>query len=254
MPARWLIVAVTVGALFIEAGSAKAQFGRGGYGYGGYGFGGYGLGGYGAGSTPMGSAMAGSGIYMMGAGRFMQGAGQFNALSGQGAISYQQAYSMALDNRLKYEQTYFQARRENSSARAEMAAMRPHYTPERYAAANRARIPGRLSPSQWDPGSGVFVWPQNLASDEFANDRRPIEALFEVRDADPSAAGLGTTNYRQIRVAVTMLSDHLHSLIHEMSPDEYIPCSKFLKSLEYEARFVAPGAEAGVPPSDSASR
>jgi len=191
---------------------------------------------------------------MMGAGRFMQGAGQFNALSGQGAISYQQAYSMALDNRLKYEQTYFQARRENSSARAEMAAMRPHYTPERYAAANRARIPGRLSPSQWDPGSGVFVWPQNLASDEFANDRRPIEALFEVRDADPSAAGLGTTNYRQIRVAVTMLFDHLHSLIHEMSPDEYIPCSKFLKSLEYEARFVAPGAEAGVPPSDSASR
>jgi hypothetical protein len=236
MSTRWLIVLVSVGASFINTGSAEAQrWGRGGFGYG---YGGYGMG---AGSTPIGSALAGGGIYMAGAGRFMQGAGQFNQLSSMAAINYEQAYSMSLDNHLKYEQTYFQMRRENASARAEMAAMRPHYTPEQYAADNRARIPGRLSPAMWDPGRGVFVWPQNLASDEFTDDRAQVEALFAARDADPSAAGLGTDNYRQIRFAVTMMSDHLHSLIDQMSPDEYIPASKFLKALEHEARF-APGA------------
>jgi len=238
MPARWLIVAVIIGALFAETGTSEAQYRRRGRGYG-YGYGGYGFG-YGAGSTPIGSALAGAGISMMGAGRFMQGAGQFNALSGQAAISYQQAYSMAIDNRLKAEQAYFQARRDNASARAEMAAMRPHYTPEQYAADNHARIPSRLSASEWDPGRGVFVWPQSLGGDEFASDRTQIEALFAARDADPSAAGLGTANYREIKQTVMMMSDHLHSLIHQMSPDEYIPSSKFLKSLEFEARF-APG-------------
>jgi hypothetical protein len=33
-----------------------------------------------------------------------------------------------------------------------------------------------------------------------------------------------------------------------------IPCSKFLKSLEYEDRFVAPGVVAVAPPSHSDSR
>ena len=167
------------------------------------------------------------------------GMGQYNRLTSQAAINYQQAYSKWLDNRLKYEQTYFEMRRENLSARAEMAAMRPHYTPEQYAADNQARIAGRLSLSEWDPGRGVFVWPQSLAGDGFANDRTQIEALFGARDADPSAAGLGTANYREIKQAVGRMSDHLHSQIKEMSPDEFIPASKFLKSLEYEARFVS---------------
>ena len=228
MSTQWLSVAVILGTWCVQAGSAEAQF---------Y----YGFGGYGAGTTPIGGALAGAGISMMGAGQFMQGAGQFNALSGQAAISYQQAYSMAIDNRLKYEQAYFPSRRNNASARAEMAGMRPHYSPEQYAADNHARTPGRLLPSEWYPSAGVFNWPKTLANDEFGDDRTRIEALFVARDAEPSAAGLGTANYREIKQAITMMSDHLHSLIHEMSPDEYIPSSKFLKSLEFEARF-APGA------------
>jgi len=212
--ARWLIVAALFAAFFTEAGSAEAQYRRRG---------GYGMSGWSPG-----------GIFV--------GMGQFNQLTSQAAINYQQAYSKALDNRLKAEQIYFQMRRENASARAEMAAMRPHYTPEQYAADNQARIAGRLSPSEWDPARGVFVWPKSLAGDGFAHDREHIEALFGARDADPSAAGLGTANYREIKQAVTGMSDHLHSQIKEMGSDEYIPASKFLKSLEYEARF-APSTE-----------
>ncbi len=217
MSARWLIVAVLFGAFFLEVGSAEGQY------YGGRRRGGGGMSGW----SP---------------GGILVGMGQYNNLTTKAMINYQQAYSMALDNRLKCEQTYFQMRRENASARAEMAAMRPHYTPEQYAADNQARIAGRLSLSEWDPGRGVFVWPRSLAGDGFANDRSHIEALFGARDADPSAAGLGTANYREIKQAVMGMSDHLHSRIKEMGPDEYIPASKFLKSLEYEARF-GPGTE-----------
>jgi hypothetical protein len=165
--------------------------------------------------------------------------GKLNLLTSQAAINYQQAYSQALENRLKAELTYFEARKESVSARA---ARRSPYSPEQYAADNQARIAGRLSPSEWSPGLGVFVWPQSLAGEGFANDRAQIEALFGSRDADPSAAGPGTANYREIKQAVAQMSDHLHSQIDEMSPDEFLPASKFLKSLEYEARF-SPGAE-----------
>ncbi|HUY32545.1 MAG TPA: hypothetical protein VMV69_07160 [Pirellulales bacterium] len=84
----------------------------------------------------------------------------------------------------------------------------------------------------------MFAWPSILAGDEFAADRTRIETLFVARDADPSQAGLGTENYRQIEQAATTMSDHLHSLIHQMSPDVYIPASKFLKNLEYAGRFA----------------
>jgi hypothetical protein len=210
MAARWLILVVTAGAFFMGTGSADARY-RGRRGGGG-------------GANP---------------GSILVGMGKFNLLTSQAAINYQQAYSKALENRLKAEQTYFEARKGSASARA---AMRASYSPEQYAADNQARIAGRLSPSEWNPGLGVFVWPHSLAGDGFANDRDQIEALFGARDADPSAAGLGTANYRQIKQAVTEMSDHLHSQIDEMSPDEFLPASKFLKSLEYEARFAS-GAE-----------
>ncbi|HUY32546.1 MAG TPA: hypothetical protein VMV69_07165 [Pirellulales bacterium] len=215
MSARCVMAAVIVGALFVGTSSTEAQRRRGG--------GGYGLSGW----SP---------------GGILMGMGQFNQLSSRAAINYQQAYSMSLDNHLKYEQTYFEMRRQNASERASLAAMRPHYTPEQYAADNLGRLPNRLSLGEWDPGLGVFTWPPVLGGDEFAADRTRIETLFGARDADPSQAGLGTDNYRQIRRAVTMMSDHLHSRIDQMSPDEYIPASKFLKSLEYEGRF-APGAQ-----------
>ena len=122
-----------------------------------------------------------------------------------------------------------------------MAAQRPHYNPDQYAADNRARLPSRLSPAEWDPGRGVFGWPQVLAGEVFAADRTQIETLFAARDAEPHASGLGSENYRQIKHDVAAMNDRLHAQIHEMSPDEYIAASKFLKSLEFEARFAVGG-------------
>jgi hypothetical protein len=210
MSTRWLMVAVVFGALFMDAGSAEARrYGRG--------------------------RRSGSGFSPA---AILVGMGKFNQLTSQAAKNYEQAYSDALDNRLKTDQTYFQARRENSSGRAELAAQRPHYTPEQYAADNQARVAGRLSLTEWNAGLGVFVWPQGLAGDGFAYDRTRIEALFGARDAEPSAAGLGTANYREIKHAVAAMSDHLDGQIKEMAPNEYIPASKFLKKVEYEARFT----------------
>jgi hypothetical protein len=239
-----LSIVLLLASWVVSGESAKAQYnynrgyrrGYGGYGYGGYGFGGFGYGG--AGSTAIGSMLAGGGAYMAGAGQFMAGAGQYNSLSSQAAINYQQAYSMGLDNRLKYEQTYFAMRRENAAERAAMAAERPHATPDQIVEFNRSRTPGRLSPGEWDPSHDIFAWPQSLAGADFADDREQIASLFAVRDADPHSAGLGSENYREIKRHVNAMNDHLHAKIKELSPDEYIAASKFLKSLEYEARFA----------------
>jgi hypothetical protein len=181
----------------------------------------------------------------LGAGQFMQGAGQFNLSNSQAAIGYQAAYSMWLNNRLKYEETHFEMRRQNAADRAAMAAARPHFTPQQYAA-NLARTPKRLSPAEWDPGHGVFAWPKTLTGQEFADDRTHIETLFEARDADPTQSGLGTNNYHQIKKAIATMSDHLHSQIKEMGQDEYIQADKFLKSLEHNARSAPHGHEGSL--------
>jgi hypothetical protein len=57
---------------------------------------------------------------------------------------------------------------------------------------------------------------------------------------------LGSENYRQIKRHVALMSDHLHAQIEEISADEYIGASKFLKSLEYEARSAPATAMASA--------
>ncbi len=167
------------------------------------------------------------------------GGGSSLLTSSQAAFSYQQAYSAYRENRLKYEQPYFQMRRENGSYRD---AMRQHATAEQIVESNKARLPGRLSPTEWDPGRGSVVWPAVLGTGGFANDRSQIDALFVARDADPQAAGLGSDNFHQIRTSIGKMSNHLVAEIKQISPDEYIAARKFLKRLEFEARY-APSSE-----------
>jgi hypothetical protein len=170
---------------------------------------------------------------------FLGGGGSL-LTSPQAALGYQQAYSAYRENRLKYEQTYFQMRRENASYRE---VMRQHSTTaEQIVEFNKARLPGRLSPTEWDSGRGTFVWPAVLGADEFANDRSEIDSLFAARDAEPQLAGLGSDNFHQIKKSARKMSDHLFAEIKQISPDEYIAASKFLKRLEFEARY-APASE-----------
>lgn len=214
----WLtLAAVVVGSLQTPA----LAYRRGGRGGGGIGF-------MGAGSTPLGSAMLGTAA-MTWAG------GMYNMYTGQAAVSYQQAYQHWIENQKLRTQTYFDMRRMNASYRAEMEMQHPHATPEEIVAFNEARMPAPLSGNEFDPGKGVVEWPPLLQRKEFNDSRARLEGLLAAWAADPHGSGLGTENYRDIRHALSDMSDTLHSEIKDVTPNEYIAASKFLKSLGYEA-------------------
>lgn len=201
-----LIVAVAVPA---TASAYRRGYSRRGGGYG------YGLGGFSPGGII--SAM-----------------GQYNLNTSKAAMGYQQAYSAYLDNRKKYQSTYFEMRRNWASWRAEMRGPPP--TEEQIAAYNKARLPKPLSPSQFDPAHGVLHWPQVLRNKDFDNDRHRLEGLFTEASANPQESGLGTENYREIEHSIDDLHNKLRAQIDNYSPDEYIPAEEFLRSLAYQAR------------------
>jgi hypothetical protein len=222
--------------LVIAADASAQNYGYRGGGYGGGyggGFGGWGL--AGAGSTAFGSAMLGTAAATY-------AAGTYNLNTAQAGTYYQQAYQQWIMNQKLREQTYFDMRRMNASYRAEEAMQHPHATPEEVQEFNRSRLPAELSVNEFDPAHGVIEWPALLKRPEFNDDRARLEGLFSEAAADPHNAGLGTQNYRDIQNAVGQMSDKLRSEIKDVSPDEYIPSSKFLKSLAYEAR--TPGRNA----------
>lgn len=182
----------------------------------------------GAGTTPLGSAMLGTAA-MTWAG------GMYNMYTGQAAVSYQQAYQHWIENQKLRTQTYFDMRRMNASYRAEQEMQHPHPTPEQIVAFNEARLPAPLSANEFDPGRGVIEWPALLRRREFDDIRAKLEGLFAQWSADPHGSGLGTENYRDIHHAISEMNDKLHSEIKDVTPNEYIAASKFLKSLGYEA-------------------
>lgn len=223
------VFALGLVGIFALASSAQAQFMGGPFGgpyFGGYG--GWGWGSWGAGSTPAGS-------FLLGSAAATAAAGEFNALTSIGAKNYQDAYEHWIDNQKKREETYFEMRRMNASYRAE--TRRPPVSMEKLISFSNARMPSRLTAEQLDPSKGELKWPHILQREEFAKQREAIETLFTERAKRPYHTGLGTENYREVRMITDDMHDLLRSLIEDITPDEFIAGNKFLNSLSYEARF-----------------
>lgn len=209
---KQLIVAAALAGLVLSSASPSFAYRRGSGGYGGYGYG-----------------------YMMNP---WVAAGQYQLYSAQAATSYQQAYSLWLDNKKKHAQTYFDLRRMNASYRAEVEMEHPHATSDQIVAFSKARDPQRLTADQFDPATAVLNWPPTLKNPEFAEQRNRLDNLFAERLGDPVAAGLGTHNCHDIQHAAAEMSAALRKKIAEIDADEYITAEKFLKSVAYEARFA----------------
>jgi hypothetical protein len=223
MKSRLFMLALILTLLVTADASARGRGGGGGYG------------GFGAGSTPFGSAM-------LGIGAATYAAGTYNLNTSLAATNYQQAYQQWIENQKLREQTYFDMRRTNASYRAEQEMQHPHATPEQIDGFNHSRLPTLLSANEFDPVRGVIRWPALLNRKEFDDSRARLERLFGEAAADPQASGLGTRNYRDIQSTIGEMGGVLHSEIGQFKPAEYIPASKFLKSLALEAR--TPGGDA----------
>ncbi|HEV7221541.1 MAG TPA: hypothetical protein VGN42_02510 [Pirellulales bacterium] len=222
------ILALSACGVLAWSGSVHAQVFGGPFGGAFFGGGGYGMYGYGAGSTAAGSFLAGSAMQTA-------AAGQYNLLTSLGEKNYQDAYEHWIDNQKKREETYFEMRRMNASYRAETRSPPPSM--EKLISFSNARMPSRLTAQQLDPVKGEVKWPRILQRPEFAPQRTALEALFSERATQPYSTGLGTENYREVRLITDDMHDVLRGLISDITPDEFIAGNKFLNSLSYEARF-----------------
>ncbi|HVX64885.1 MAG TPA: hypothetical protein VHC19_29980 [Pirellulales bacterium] len=232
---RFTIVAAIAVAAVSLAGSAQAQMWGGPYGgayFGGMGYPGMGFG-WGLGYGGAGSTAAGG--FLLGSAAQTAAAGQYNLLTSMGEKNYQDAYEHWIDNQKKREETYFEMRRMNASYRAE--TRRPTPSMEKLISFSNSRIPARLTAEQWDPAKGEIRWPNILKREEFAPQREALDSLFVERVKQPYSTGLGTENYREVRIITDGMHDVLRTLIGEITPDEFIVGNKFLNSLAYEARF-----------------
>jgi hypothetical protein len=172
-----------------------------------------------------------------GFGSLATGLGQYELNDSLAARNYQEAYRRWIDNQPDRVATYFELRRMNRSYRD--AERRAAPTKEEIELFNRQRTPPHLTGAQLDPTSGRIHWPAILLAEEFAPQRSVLDELFMMRSRYPWSAGLGTTDYHEALAQIADMQWLLKAEIFDIRPDEFIWGNKFLKSLAYEARFVA---------------
>jgi hypothetical protein len=187
--------------------------------YGGYGYRHRGYGGLGAGSTAAGS-------YAAGMGNLVQSQGMYNQMTAQAMISAQQAQTLALDNKLKATQTYFDMRKINQESRAAEAA-RVNTPNEDAKYANRHAPVKTLTVSQLDPVSGQIGWPPALMSDQFSAQRAQIQDIFTRRSQNQA----GSDSYLQVRSVVDGIQSQLDTQVKDMHPQDFVDSRRFLNQL-----------------------
>jgi len=216
------------GALVLAVGVAESQaqartwyrpVPRYGMGYGGWG-------GYGYGTTPAGDAARGYADVI-------RSQGEYNLNTSAAAINYQEARSKYIDNKLKWQQTYFEIKRlgkENRDAYwAEQREAR-----DKYLASNPQSGPPRMSPSQLDPSTGKLYWPTALQGPEFAASRDKLDELMVLRAHTSST----TSNAMEIRDVARNMQALLKTQIRDMLPNQYLEARKFLESLAFEGQYA----------------
>lgn len=98
-------------------------------------------------------------------------------------------------------------------------------------------LPGRLSLAQYDRTNRVIHWPPLLREKQFSEVRYQLDQLFHQRK--PHDSGLNSENYDQIKRQCEALQAILAPMIHQVDPQEFTGASRFVKGLEFEARFAA---------------
>jgi hypothetical protein len=191
-----------------------------GLGYGGYGYGGYGSGG---------GTVAGN--YLNGMSNVIRSEGQYNLLTSQAGVNNEEARSRYLDNKKKWWENYLQMSEQRSAIDAQRYAAARH-SPEALNAAAKSGLPKALGPDMLDPVTGRITWPEVLEDNQYADQRKEIEQLFELRAKTSHGAGTG----QKIRTATGHMSEMLRKQIKDIPANDYIAARKFLDSLDFAAR------------------
>jgi len=184
-------------------------------------------GGGGAPNTFPGSTVAGD--FMRGEADLMRSAGQYKLASSQAAINVQTANSLAMENRMRGTETFFEMRRVNRAAQALEAGPRP--TMEQVVRYASMGLPPRLSSLQLDPVTGDVAWPIVLRDEVYLDDTKYIEKCFRERAA---AGSLSYQQFTLVEAAFASLRDSLKQNVDEYPAAKYGEARTFVDSLRYE--------------------
>lgn len=150
--------------------------------------------------------------------------------AGQGAVAFEEANRLAIENRAKAIQTYYEARRTNKEYQDAVRRMPDADAVRRYLEAQR---PKRLT--WYDLGAaGDLHWPAYLMSPKFAESREQIEKLFSERTYKGI---LSNEQQAQVDELADAMIGELKMEIARLRPSEYVKAKQFLVSLKHEARL-----------------
>ena len=145
-------------------------------------------------------------------------------------IRYQQARSKYIDNQKKWLETYYERKRLAEAARRTRIE-------ERKARAKRSRSLSkpeqhpRLSADELDPNTGQLTWPVLLRKPEFAEHRKRLEELFELRLKTGMTPDLTKRIYSKAQEMRVKLIDKVRSVPGRV----YIDARRFLERMSHEA-------------------
>jgi hypothetical protein len=220
------IVALSALAVLTVCRGAEAQVLAGtAAGFRGFGVG-YGLGdgqgGYGGGTVASNS--------LNGMSNVIRADGEYNLPTSATGVNNEEARSRYLDNKKKWSENYRQMSEQRSAIAQGSAAAR--HSPEALNAAAKTELPRTLGPDRLDPVTGRLTWPEVLLAEKFADQRKEVEQLFELRAMTSHSAG----TRQKIRTFTGHMSDMLHRQVKDIPANDYIAARKFLDSLDYAVR------------------
>jgi hypothetical protein len=172
--------------------------------------------------------------YARGMADVIQSAGQANLANSAAAGNYEAAYSMYLDNRIKYTKTYY----ENKQLYKEykQSQKTPPPTSEQLFRMSQVGVPKALSANQLDPLTGEIAWPLLLQEPQYAQYRKDLEDLFKIRADSPVA--FTYDSFMKVEAIKSQFIDALTANIKNYKPQDWIAAKKFIESLAFEARRV----------------
>ncbi len=181
-------------------------------------------GGYGdgvGGTTAAGSAMNGMA-------NAISAKGNYNLSTSAAAINMTQAQSNEMQNRMQYENTYFQMRNANQAYQKAHAQPRP--TEEQLVRLAREEAPQPVSPSEVNHTSGKVNWPAVLQEPGFASDRTLLEQLSTKKAAHGS---LSISDEMAARKTIESMFAELKTQIRIIPSQDYMESRTFLRSMIY---------------------
>ncbi|MBI1248490.1 hypothetical protein GC197_11710 [bacterium] len=152
-------------------------------------------------------------------------AGRYNLLTSKANINQAKANALAIQNRQKFAETYYQMRAQHDAYEADKHTP---LTEEELVALAKQGIPQPLPADSYDPVTGDVHWPLLLQADEFSTNRHAIENLLKKKAANGS---LGLRDNDLFVQSVDEANTTLKHQIPNVSPQKYMASYDFLNRL-----------------------